>query len=339
MLAELSECIGVSGSENRVRSLIRSAIEHDVDDIVEDAYGNLIAHRGKRSAAKILLAAHMDEVGFMITGITKDGYLKFQTIGILPHVLLAKKVIIGEDDIPGVIGHKSVHLTTDDERKKMPAVKSLFIDIGARSRDDAQKMVEIGTHGTFDTRFSQEGDIIYGKAFDNRIGCYILVRLIKTMACPCLFAFTTQEEVGLRGARIVAYTAAPRVALAIDTTASGEWPSEDEEDMPRYPEIGKGPVVTITDRSVIADRKLVSLLRNTAKANRIPYQYKKPGIGGTDAGSIHLNREGVRAAVVQTPARYIHSPMSIASMRDINNGIRLIQATVEHIQSEGAKWN
>ncbi len=337
MLQELSECIGVSGAESKVRNLIRAIIEPDIDDIVEDAYGNLIARRGKPAAARILLAAHMDEVGFMIAGITKEGFLKFRTIGIVPHVLLAKKVIVGTDEIPGVIGHKPIHQMTDDERKKMPAIDNLFIDIGAHSKDDAQKMVEVGTHGTFDTAFSQEGDRIYGKAFDDRIGCYILIQIIKTIRCPCMFAFTTQEEVGLRGARIAAYTTAPKVALAIDTTASGEWPAE--EDIPKYPEIGKGPVLTIADRSIIADREVVSVLEQTAQNNNISYQYKKPGIGGTDAGAIHVSREGVRAAVVQTAARYIHSPMSIASMKDINDNIALVRATVERIHAEGARWN
>lgn len=337
MLQELSECIGVSGSESKVRNLIKGMIENDVDDIVEDAYGNLIARNGKQSAAKILLAAHMDEVGFMITGISKDGFLKFRTIGIVPHVLLAKKLIVGTDEIPGVIGLKPIHHVTHDERKKLPTIDKLFIDIGACSKDEAQKMVEVGTHGTFDTAFSQEGDFIYGKAFDNRIGCYILIQLIKTMQCPCMFAFTTQEEVGLRGARIAAYSTAPRVAIAIDTTASGEWPAE--EDVPRYPEIGKGPVLTIADRSIISDRKVVALMEQTARDSGIPYQYKKPGIGGTDAGAIHVSREGVRAAVIQTPARYIHSPLSIASMKDVDNNIALVRVSVERILAEGARWN
>ena len=337
MLQELSECIGVSGSESKVRSLIRDVIESHVDDIVEDAYGNLIARRGKPTTARILLAAHMDEVGFMITGITKEGFLKFRTIGIVPHVLLAKKVILGMDEIPGVIGHKPIHHMTVDERKKMPLIDNLFIDIGARSKDDAEKMVEKGMHGTFDTAFSQEGDRIFGKAFDNRIGCYILIQIVKTIKCPCIFAFTTQEEVGLRGARIAAYSTAPRVALAIDTTASGEWP--DEEDNPTYPEIGKGPVLTIADRSIITDRKVVAVLEQTAQNRNIPYQYKKPGIGGTDAGAIHISREGVRAAVVQTAARYIHSPLSIASMKDINNNITLVRDAAERIHDEGARWN
>jgi len=337
MLQELSECNGVSGAESNVRSLIRSVIESDVDDIVEDAYGNLIARTGKRTPVKILLAAHMDEVGFMITSISKDGFLKFRTIGIVPHVLLAKKVTVGPDEIPGVIGHKPVHHMTEDERKKIPTLDKLFIDIGACSKDDAQKMVEVGMHGTFDTAFSQEGDYIYGKAFDNRIGCYILIQLIKSIACPCMFAFTTQEEVGLRGARIAAYSTAPRLAIAIDTTASGEWPAE--EDVPRYPEIGKGPVLSIADRSVISDRKVVAFIEQTARDIGIVVQYKKPGVGGTDAGAIHVSREGVRSAVIQTPARYIHSPLSIASMRDIDNTIALVRATVERIHAEGARWN
>jgi endoglucanase len=336
MLKELSELIGVSGAESAVRDFIINTIKSDVDEVIEDSYGNLIARKGKETMPKIMLAAHMDEIGFMITGVDKNGLLKFSTIGIMPQVLFAKRVVIGKNKICGVISHKPVHLADDEEIEKIPKVKDLFIDIGAASKEDACKVIEIGDYGTFDTRFCENGDIIYGKAFDNRIGCYILIQLIRNTNLPIYCAFTVQEEAGLRGAQIAAYRVAPQIALAIDTTASGEWPVE--KDLPRYPEIGQGPAITVADRSVICDRRLVSLLKDTAEENSIGYQYKKPMIGGTDAGKIHISREGVRTAVICTPARYIHSPLSIASKRDIQSGIKLLHLAIQKILGEKS-WN
>ena len=336
MLKELSELTGVSGNEDSVRAFIRGKIEKRVDEIVEDPYGNLIVRRGKRCKPRIMLAAHMDEVGLMITGIDKEGLLKFHARGIMPGVLLAKRVSIGKDRISGVIGHKPIHLAKKEEMQKMPDLRSLFIDIGVSSKDAAGKLVQIGDYATFDTEFSENGDIIQGKAFDNRIGCFILLQLILKSDLPLYYAFTVQEEVGLRGAKIAAYRVKPDIALAIDTTSSGEWPGED--DTPQYPAIGKGPTITIADRSVICDEELVSILRETAEQENIPYQIKRPMVGGTDAGTMHLSREGVRTAVIAVPARYIHSPLSFASKKDIAAAGKLIDFSIQKIMGKEKTW-
>jgi endoglucanase len=328
MLKELCEMPGVSGDEGRVRNYIRKRIEHKVDEIVEDPYGNLIARKGGSRGRRILLAAHMDEVGLMITGIEKSGLLRFHAIGIMPHVLLAKRVLIGENKVCGVIGHKPVHLTKDKEMKKPADAKGLFIDTGAASKEAVSKLVTVGDYATFDTEFRENGDLIKGKAFDNRIGCHILMRLIES-DLPLYYAFTVQEEVGLRGAGIAAYRVKPDIAFAVDTTSSGEWP--EEKDVPKYPVIGKGPTITVADRRVICDPKIVQTLRKTAEAERIPYQIKRPMVGGTDAGTMHLVREGVRCGVVAVPARYIHSPLAIASKRDITAAIKLIDHSIRNI--------
>lgn len=337
MLKALSEFIGVSGGEYKVREFIKNKIQNDVSEIVEDPYGNLIVKKGEETVPKIMLAAHMDEVGFIITGIGKKGLLKFKTIGINPQVLPAKSVLIGRDMIPGVIGHKPLHQAKEEEKGKIPDIKNLFIDVGASSKEEANKLIQIGELGTFDTKFCEYDDIVCGKAFDNRIGCYILIQLIKNTDFPIYYAFTTQEELGLRGARIVAYRVSPQIAIAVDTTTSGEWPAD--KDIAQYPEIGKGPVITIADRSIICDKKLVSLLEAAAQENDIPYQFKKPMIGGTDAGSIHLTKEGIRTAVVQTSARYIHSPLSIASKKDIEAGIKLLTNSIQKILKEETLWS
>lgn len=337
MFKELSELVGVSGGESKIKEFIKDKIEQDVDEIIEDPYGNLIVRRGDVEKPRILLTAHMDEVGFMIIGIEKTGLLKFSTIGLLPQVILAKRVMIGTKGIAGVIGRKPIHQMKDDEKKKIPEIKELFIDIGVSTKEEAEKMVEVGDLGTFDTKYRENGEVIFGKAFDDRIGCYILIQMIKDSGLPLYCAFTVQEEAGLRGAGIVAHRIQPDIAFAIDTTASGEWPSE--KDIPLYPEIGKGPVITIADRSIICDKQLVSLIIDTARENDIPHQIKKPMIGGTDAGPIHLSRIGVRTAAIQTPARYIHSPMSIVSKKDIELGIRLLTLSIEKVYKEKSLWN
>jgi endoglucanase len=337
MLKELSEYIGVSGGEQSIREFIKDRITKDVDEMIEDAYGNLIVRKGRIASLRILLTAHMDEVGFIITGIEKSGLLRFATIGIAPQVLYAKRVVIGKKVVPGVIGHKPVHQASHEETEKLSETKDLFIDVGVSTKEEAKKHVDVGELGTFCTEFREVGDTIFGKAFDDRIGCYMLMQVLRETDVPLYCAFTVQEEAGLRGARIAAYRVDPHVAIAVDATASGEWP--EEKDVPQYPEIGKGPVITIADRSLICDKELVALLERTAQKHAIPYQFKKPMIGGTDAGAIHLTRQGVRAVAMQTPARYIHSPLAIASKKDIQAGIQLLIASVKEIAQEEAQWS
>uniref|UniRef100_A0A7C4XU39 M42 family peptidase n=1 Tax=candidate division WOR-3 bacterium TaxID=2052148 RepID=A0A7C4XU39_UNCW3 len=332
MLRELCELIGVSGDEEMVKDYLKNSISDEVDEIVEDTYGNLIVRKGK-GKIKVMLVAHMDEVGFMITGINKNGLLRFKTIGIPPAVMLAKRVIIGKHRIIGVVGNKPAHFVNDEEGKKKPEEKSLFIDIGVNSKEEAEKFVEIGETGTFDTDFYEDDNLFMGRALDNRIGCFVLSQLIKNTDLPCYYAFTTQEEVGLRGAKIVGYRISPDVAIAVDTTGANEFPTE--KDVPQYPVLGSGPVITIADYSIICSQKLVSLIVQTAVKNNIPYQYKQPMVGGTDAGSVHLVKGGIPSAVISTPARYIHSPLAIAAKLDVNQTISLLAKGVEEIIKKG----
>jgi endoglucanase len=337
MLKELSELVGVSGGEDRVRAYIKETITKDCDEMIEDAYGNLIVRRGAADKPRVLLAAHMDEIGFIVTAIEKTGFLRFRTIGISPHVLLAKRVVVGKKNISGVIVAKPVHLLKKDEGNKQVTPEDFFIDIGVQQKEEAQELIEIGDLGTFDTCYEMKNGILYGKAFDDRIGCYILIQILRNTDFPLYCAFTTQEEAGLRGARIAGHRVSPDIALAIDTTASGEWPIV--KDIAAYPEIGKGPVVTVADRSILCDRELVSLIQEVARPKGIPYQDKKPMVGGTDAGPIHVSRQGVRTAVIQTAARYIHSPLSIVAQSDIDMGIQLLSSSLETIFKKESLWN
>jgi endoglucanase len=338
LIEKLTNAAGVSGNENAVRALIRCEIEKYVDDIRVDALGNLIATKSPRSGKKgpkVMLAAHMDEVGLMVTFIEKTGYLRFGKVGGIDNrVLLAKRVLVGKDRVPGVIGVRPIHLIKPKgEHKKVSTPEELVIDIGAATQEEAQKCVNLGDYVMFDTQFEDWGATIKAKAFDDRIGCYMIIELLKDRyPFPLSAAFTTQEEVGLRGARVAAYRTLPDIAFILEGTGAADMPQPRERDTSRTPALGKGPVITVMDRSVFCDKALVQLLTSTAAAARIPYQIKQPGIGGTDAGRIHLTKEGARTVVLAIPARYIHSPVCLMNKRDIANGLKLIQAALKKIR-------
>ena len=336
LLEKLSEAFGVSGCEDEVRGLIIEAIKDHVDEYNVDALGNLIAlKRGTgESELKVMLAAHMDEVGLMITHIEKDGSLRFRPVGGLDdRILLAKKVLIGEKRVPGVIGVKPVHLLKKEERQKVVKVEQMAIDIGATSREEAEKVVKIGDYAAFATEFAELGNTVKGKVFDDRVGCTVLIELLKERYPFDLYAaFTVQEEVGLRGAKVAAYAIKPDVAFVLEGTIADDLPKE--RDISPTTELGKGPAITIMDRTFIADRRLIDLLVETAKELGIPYQFKQPGVGGTDAGAIHLSREGVPSVTVAVPCRYIHSPACLLSLEDFENTVKLMKGALARLASQ-----
>lgn len=341
LIEKLTNASGVSGNESEVRNIIRQEIEKHVDEIRVDALGNLMAYKKpsknnpSKTLPKVLLAAHMDEVGLMVTSIDKSGYLRFDKVGGIDNrVLLAKKILVGKDKIPGIIGSKPIHLIwRKGEDKKVTPHSDLVIDIGATSQEDAQKFVSPGDYVMFDTKLEDWGKILKAKAFDDRIGCYLIIELLKGKYPFDLYAaFTTQEEVGLRGGTVAAYKANPDMAFILEGTGAGDMPQPNERDESLVPGLGLGPVITIMDRSVFCDKNLVKLLTDTAKANRISYQIKKPGIGGTDAGRIHLSKKGVPSVVLAIPSRYIHSPVCLSNKQDIENGYRLMKAVLIKIK-------
>lgn len=336
LLKELCEAFGVSGNENAVRQLILNTIRDRVDEHRVDALGNLIALKkgAGNSGRKVMIAAHMDEVGLMIMHIEKEGSLRFHPIGgIDDRVLLTKKVLIGDNKVPGVIGSKPVHLLEPKAREQVVKFKEMSIDIGASSKEEAERLVKVGDYAVFDTLFSELGGplrTVKGKAFDDRAGCAVLIELLEERYPFDLYAaFTVQEEVGLRGARVAAYAIAPHLAFALEGTICDDLPRKG--DVTPTTVLGKGPAITIMDRSVIADRRLVELLIDTAEKNGIPYQFKQPALGGTDAGAIHLTREGVPSAVVAVPSRYIHSPTCLLSLTDLENTVQLMRQTLARV--------
>ena len=336
ILQALSEAFGVSGNESEVREIIIEAVKDHVDEMRVDTMGNLITFKGGTgdSPLKVMVAAHMDEVGLMIVHIEKNGLLRFRKVGGIDDRILPSKVVrIGKDRIPGVIGAKPVHLLKEEERKRVVKVEDMVIDIGVSSREEAEKLVKRGDYAAFATPFAELGDVVKGKAFDDRAGCAVLVELVQERYPSDLYAvFTVQEEVGLRGARVAAYAVAPDVAFALEGTIADDLPKK--KDTSPTTRLGAGPAITIMDRSVIADRRLVELLVRTAEEEGIPYQFKQPLVGGTDAGRIHLTREGVPSAVVSVPCRYIHAPACLLSLTDFENTVRLMKGALARLTSQ-----
>ncbi|MBM3188254.1 MAG: M42 family metallopeptidase [Chloroflexi bacterium] len=337
LLKELSEARGVSGNEQVVRELIASAVREHVDDTRTDALGNLICRKRADDAAgpeplRVMVAAHMDEIGLMVTGVNSDGTLRFGKVGgIDDRILLSKRVLVGEKAIPGVIGSRPIHLIPRNERERTVEADKLAIDIGAADKASAEKLASPGDYVSFDTSYavlSEEGlRSVKGKAFDDRAGCAILVELLRERYPAELWAaFTTQEEVGLRGATVAAHSINPDVALVLEGTICDDLPKKKDESP--VTEVGKGPAITFMDRSFIADARLVRLLVKTAEQLGIPYQFKRAAAGGTDAGAIHLARQGVPSATVAVPARYIHAPVSLLSLRDLDHTAALVSGAL-----------
>jgi endoglucanase len=338
LLRRLTEASGVSGNEQAIREIVRENIESYVDEIHVDSMGNLLAvKRGtSRRRMKVMLAAHMDEIGFLVVGIDKDGLLRFDKVGgIDPRHLPGKVVWVGEKQIPGVIGAKPIHLTKAEERAKAPEVEGLRIDIGATSKDSALARVQPGDQVTFATRFSRSGPTLRGKALDDRLGVAALIEILQfpRTSVDLQAAFTVQEEVGLRGARIAAFALDPDVAIALDCTPAYDLPTWEEKSHTRYnTRAGEGPAIYVADRATLGNPGLIQWLTLTAQQEAIPFQYRQPGGGGTDAGSIHLSREGIPSVSLSVPARNLHSTVSLARTLDWRHQIRLIHHGLNNLR-------
>lgn len=348
LLEQLSNTFGVSSVEGEVRKIIIEAIKPYVDEWRVDTMGNLFALRKRRIGSaetplRVMVTAHMDEVGFIISEVKGDGTLKFKSVGGFDRrVLLGKAVVVGQERLPGVIGLKPVHLLKGDERRRVSSLDSMYIDIGAESSSGSK--VSPGDFATFATEFghlggegepSEEHGLVKGKALDNRAGCAMLIELLKEDHPVDLHAvFTVQEEIGLRGARVASYTVNPDLAFILECTVADDLPRMDETADEGYPRLGAGPAITFMDRTFIADRGLVDLLLQTAEAEGLPYQFKRPGIGGTDAGAVHMAREGIPSAAVSIPARYLHSPAAVLDLADFWNSIKLVKAALKRLPED-----
>ena len=336
-LEDLSKLAGVSGDEKAVRDYIRGRIEGLADEVRTDALGNLIAVKGEgNEGPRVMLAAHMDEVGLMVVGIGKDGMLRVDTVGgVDERVLVSKHVRVGENGIKGVIGSKPIHLQEPDERKSPIKLKSLYVDIGANDKADAESVVRLGDSVVFATDPSQFGEgLMKGKAFDDRAGCSVLMELAQgDYSFPLYLVFTVQEEVGLRGARVAAHQIGPDMCIAVETTSAGDVLGA--PDHRKSTEIGKGPALTFMDRSVIVQEALLERLMDSAREEEIPFQLRRVTAGGTDAGAAFISKDGVPSATVSIPCRYIHSPVSVLSLEDYSNTVKLVRAFLHSIDRKG----
>lgn len=335
LLQQLTELASVSGDEKTVRLHIRDLIADHVDEWRVDTMGNLLAiKKGTgQSDLRVMVDAHMDEVGLMITSIETDGSFGFRPVGGFDiRSLLGKVVRIGKKDVIGVIGLRPVHLSNATQRDSLPKIEQLRIDIGLTKKDQLAGKVKIGDRATFTTKYQETNGHAIGKALDNRAGCAALIELLKGDPYPFdLHAvFTVQEEVGLRGAMVASYDFNPEVALILECTPAYDLPNK-RDDSPNVT-LGHGPSIYVMDSRAIHDPRFVAHILRTAEAQDIPYQIRKPGGGGTNAGMYQRTRGGTAVATIATPGRYLHTPASLINLTDYANVIKLADATLRGLK-------
>lgn len=333
MLKDLCLLNGTSGDEVRVRDYIINEIKeystYEVDNL-----GSVIAYKkGKKKPNKtVCINAHMDEVGFIITGITSDGYLRFAPVGgIDTKVCLDRAVTVGENRINGVIADKAYHLLEDSEKDKAPSFDKLLIDIGAKSETEAQSVVSLGDFAYFESDYTELGNgYIKAKALDDRIGCMLMIELIKSeLEYDTVFCFNVQEEVGLRGSKCTSFAVGADISIVLEATTAGDLDGVTGAD--RVCVLGNGGVVSFMDNRTIYDRELYKLAMNTASKNNIPVQTKTAVAGGNDAGSIQTSGKGAKVMALSLPCRYIHSPSSVVKKSDIDNTRKLLKEILKKI--------
>ncbi|MGJ8454120.1 M42 family metallopeptidase [Pseudothermotoga sp. U03pept] len=330
-LKELTELDGVSGNERLVREFISEKIKDKVDDMKTDVLGNLIAFKkGTKGKRKIVLAAHMDEVGFMITNIEDDGTLSFAPVGGVETQVMPGKVVRVNGKIFGAIGYKAIHLQEKDQILKPPSIDQLRIYIGAKSKEEASKLVKIGDYVSFTTAYSEENNRAVGKAFDDRAGCSVLMEIAQMnerYEDDLYFAFVVQEEVGLRGSAVVVEQIHPDIAIVIEGTTAG-----DDPELPEYQwatHLGDGPAITFMHRGYVVNKRVYESIVAVAQKHSIPHQAKRRTAGGTDAARFARTGAGTAAGVVSVPSRYIHSPVSMIDLNDYSNTVLLIRKILE----------
>lgn len=334
LLKELTEIMSASGDEKEIREKIKSIVEPYVDNVYVDKMGNLITcKKGKKDKPKIMLAAHMDEVGLMVKSVNEDGTLSFSPVGGVDNrILVSKTVKVGEKKINGVIGAKPIHLQKREEQQRPLDYDSLYIDIGATSKEEALKHVSLGDYIYFDSNFEILGnDYVKAKALDDRIGCNVLIEVLKNeYEYPICVAFTVQEEVGLRGAGVAAYNVEPDFAIVVEGTVAADV----SDSVPHLvsTELGKGPAISLMDRTALYDKKVIDKIVKIAEENKVPYQFRRIASGGNDAGKIHLTKGGIKTVAISVPCRYIHSFNSVAKLSDFENTVKLVDLVIKNIE-------
>jgi len=332
LLERLCNAVAVSGDEAEVRAIVLEEIRPHSENIKIDVLGNVLAirHGQGRHRLRVMLAAHMDEVGFMLTANDGKGLFRFETIGSMDvRQLVGKRVWVSREHVPGVIGARPIHLTTSEDSVREFPLEALRIDIGTEN-----EKVKLGERAAFATRFTRLGPSLRAKALDDRLGVATLVELVRLAPTniDLMAAFTTQEEIGHRGAKVAAYALEPDLAIVIDSTPAFDLPSHDGSENTSYnTRLGKGPALYIADGGTLSDPRLVRFLMETAGMNKIPFQLRQPGGGGTDAAAIQQARTGIPSISVSVPGRYAHTAMGLCRLEDWKNTLRLLHAALWRI--------
>ncbi|HXF83234.1 MAG TPA: M42 family metallopeptidase [bacterium] len=342
LLQMLCEAFGVAGFEEEVRERVRALVEPLADEVRVDRLGNLLVTRRGRGGFTLMLDAHLDEIGLIVNHIEPEGFLRFAAVGgwdarILPALPVTVRTREGRR-LRGVIGTLPTHVTRPAEREKPIPLEDLFIDVGARSAEEAAAWgLRVGDPAVPAVGFERlADDWLLGKALDDRVGCAVLVRVLEALRgadldLTLVCCFAVGEETGLRGARTAAYAVNPDLALAVEGTVAADLPGVPA---PRQPAaVGRGPALTLADTSIIVHPRVVQALERIAAEAGIPFQYKRPLYGATDAGAIHVTREGVLAGVVAVPCRYIHTPASLMRLADFEATARFVEAVVRRARA------
>ncbi|MEE2882139.1 MAG: M42 family metallopeptidase [Planctomycetota bacterium] len=329
LLRELCEAYGAPGFEDRIRAIFRREIEPHVDRIEVDGIGNCIAIKeGNPGSPKVMLAGHMDEIGFVVKHIDDKGFIRLSPLGGFdPKTLIAKRVTIitgSGEEVTGMIGSKPIHIMTPEDRKKMPTVPELFVDIGMSS-EDAKAKIEIGDPVTLQQPFQIQGDRCTGKSLDNRVSIYTLIEAVRRYSNENVSVYavaTTQEEIGLRGAMTASHRIEPDCGVAIDVTLACDTPGASEHE--KISALGAGVAIKVHDSSSISNPKMVKAMREIAREKEIPFQMEILTMGGTDAGGIQRGGSAVPAITLSVPCRYVHTVVETIDAKDLEATVALL---------------
>lgn len=337
LLKRLCSIPGVSSWEDQVRDCVMDIAGQYATELRVDVMGNVIAFKEgvKATGNKLLLTAHMDEVGLMVRSITDEGYLKFDTVGHIDRrVLLGKRVLVGPNLIPGVVGLKAYHLVSRDEEKNVPKLEDYYLDIGAKSRKEAEGLIRLGDVAVYDSKPELfGGGLLKGRALDGRIGCAVLLWLMREeLPMDCTFVFTVQQEVGARGAFGAAFSVKPQIALVLEGAPAFDLAGVASNQKSCV--LGGGAVLPYMDKGIMVDRNLFETLRSLAEEKNIPWQLRENTAGSGDAGAIQRTAAGVRTAVIAAPVRYPHTPATLAHPSDIEAVVNLTRAFITHLSKE-----
>ena len=342
LLAEICEAAGAPGHEQRIREIVLREVKPLVNDIKIDNMGNVVAIKKGKNRKKVMIAAHMDEIGFIVTHVDEKGFLYFHTLGGFdPKTLTAQRVIIhGKKDVTGVMGSKPIHLMNAADRAKVPTIKDYFIDTG-RSKKELDKLISVGDTITRERKMIEMGDCLNCKSLDNRVSVFILIEMLREMKARPTYdiyaSFTVQEEIGIRGANVSAMDINPDFGFGLDTTIAWDTPGSTKQE--QVSALGEGACIKVMDSSTVCDYRMVKYMKQIAKKKKIKVQLEILPAGGTDtAGIQRMNPGGSIAGAVSIPTRHIHQVIEMVHKKDVRAAIDLLRASVENLDSYNWKF-